>query len=168
VKSGDFTRQAAGVWNLVHNAIKFSLEDGRVEIRVERDGDQMNLTVKDNGQRISPDFLPHVFERFRSRTPRPRGQPSASAWACRLPNISSNCTAARSRAECLRANGRDVRRADAHRTAQHRVGGDAGAIAVGHFRQRVCLALLHKTAHAGRLDRVSVVRCFSNEKVAFV
>jgi signal transduction histidine kinase len=55
----------------VHNAIKFSLEDGRVEIRVERNGDQMDLTVKDNGRGISLDFLPHVFERFRQQDASP-------------------------------------------------------------------------------------------------
>jgi signal transduction histidine kinase len=51
----------------VHNAIKFSVESGRVEIRVTRDDDQLELTVKDNGRGITPDFLPHVFERFRQQ-----------------------------------------------------------------------------------------------------
>jgi signal transduction histidine kinase len=63
----DFTRLQQVLWNLVHNAIKFSLESGRVEIRVARDGDQIELTVKDNGRGISPEFLPHVFERFRQQ-----------------------------------------------------------------------------------------------------
>jgi signal transduction histidine kinase len=67
----DFTRLQQVLWNLVHNAIKFSLEDGRVEIRVERDGDTMVLTVKDNGRGISLDFLPHVFERFRQQDASP-------------------------------------------------------------------------------------------------
>jgi signal transduction histidine kinase len=63
----DFTRLQQVLWNLVHNAIKFSMENGRVEIRVARDGDQIELTVKDNGRGISPEFLPHVFERFRQQ-----------------------------------------------------------------------------------------------------
>jgi PAS domain S-box-containing protein len=63
----DFTRLQQVLWNLVHNAIKFSLENGRVEIRVARDGDQIEITVKDNGRGISPEFLPHVFERFRQQ-----------------------------------------------------------------------------------------------------
>jgi PAS domain S-box-containing protein len=67
----DFTRLQQVLWNLVHNAIKFSLEDGRVEIRVERDGDSMELTVTDNGRGISLDFLPHVFERFRQQDASP-------------------------------------------------------------------------------------------------
>jgi len=67
----DFTRLQQVLWNLVHNAIKFSIEGGRVEIRVQRDGDQVELTVKDNGRGISPDFLPHVFERFRQQDASP-------------------------------------------------------------------------------------------------
>jgi signal transduction histidine kinase len=67
----DFTRLQQVLWNLVHNAIKFSLKDGRVEIRVERDGDSMEMTVKDNGRGISLEFLPHVFERFRQQDASP-------------------------------------------------------------------------------------------------
>jgi len=63
----DFTRLQQVLWNLVHNAIKFSVEQGRVEIRVARDDDRVELTVKDNGRGIAPDFLPHVFERFRQQ-----------------------------------------------------------------------------------------------------
>src|SRR5262249_29553660 len=63
----DFTRLQQVLWNLVHNAIKFSVEQGRVEIRVARDDDEIELTVKDNGRGIAPDFLPHVFERFRQQ-----------------------------------------------------------------------------------------------------
>jgi signal transduction histidine kinase len=55
------------LWNLVHNAIKFTPAHGRVEIRVHRDDEQMEITVQDNGQGISSSFLPHVFERFRQQ-----------------------------------------------------------------------------------------------------
>jgi signal transduction histidine kinase len=56
------------LWNLVHNAIKFSISDGRVEIHVHRDDDHhLRVVVKDNGQGILPEFLPHVFERFRQQ-----------------------------------------------------------------------------------------------------
>src|SRR5580765_4863035 len=67
----DFTRLQQVLWNLVHNAIKFSIEEGRVEIRVEREDDSMVLTVRDNGRGISLDFLPHVFERFRQQDASP-------------------------------------------------------------------------------------------------
>jgi PAS domain S-box-containing protein len=65
--SADGVRLQQVLWNLVHNAIKFSDEGGRVEIYVQRDVDSMQLVVKDNGRGISGDFLPHVFERFRQQ-----------------------------------------------------------------------------------------------------
>ena len=55
------------LWNLVHNAIKFTPPHGRVEIRVRHDDKQLEITVQDNGQGITPSFLPHVFERFRQQ-----------------------------------------------------------------------------------------------------
>jgi len=63
----DAIRLQQVLWNLVHNAIKFSDEGGRVEIYVQRDGDCAQLVVKDNGRGISAEFLPHVFERFRQQ-----------------------------------------------------------------------------------------------------
>jgi PAS domain S-box-containing protein len=55
------------IWNLVHNAIKFSTRGGRVEIHVHRASGGLEISVSDNGQGISPAFLPHVFERFRQQ-----------------------------------------------------------------------------------------------------
>jgi signal transduction histidine kinase len=55
------------LWNLVHNAIKFTAKGGRVEIRIQRVLGSVEITVKDNGQGIAADFLPHVFERFRQQ-----------------------------------------------------------------------------------------------------
>jgi PAS domain S-box-containing protein len=63
----DAIRLQQVLWNLVHNAIKFSDDGGRVEIYVQRDGDSMQLVVKDDGRGISAEFLPHVFERFRQQ-----------------------------------------------------------------------------------------------------
>jgi PAS domain S-box-containing protein len=62
---GDPDRLQQVVWNLVNNAIKFTPKKGNVEIRVERVGTQIQLSVKDSGQGIPAEFLPHVFERFR-------------------------------------------------------------------------------------------------------
>jgi signal transduction histidine kinase len=67
----DARRLQQVLWNLVHNALKFSTTDGRVEIHVQRTGDGLEITVKDNGQGISPSFLPHVFERFRQQDASP-------------------------------------------------------------------------------------------------
>ncbi|HEX7177690.1 MAG TPA: ATP-binding protein [Pyrinomonadaceae bacterium] len=63
--SGDAARLQQVVWNLVANAVKFTPSGGRVEVRVERSVTHVVLTVSDTGAGISPEFLPHVFERFR-------------------------------------------------------------------------------------------------------
>lgn len=62
--SGDADRLQQIVWNLLSNAIKFTPRDGRVTVRVARDDDELTLIVRDTGQGISPDFMPHVFDRF--------------------------------------------------------------------------------------------------------
>jgi CheY-like chemotaxis protein len=63
--SGDAERLQQVIWNLLANAIKFTPEGGRVTVVVESANDCMEARVVDTGQGISPDFLPHVFERFR-------------------------------------------------------------------------------------------------------
>ena len=63
--SGDAGRLQQVIWNLLANAIKFTPAGGRVAVFVERSNDDMAVRVVDTGQGISPDFLPHVFERFR-------------------------------------------------------------------------------------------------------
>jgi PAS domain S-box-containing protein len=62
--TGDAGRLKQVVWNLVNNAIKFTPENGRVEIELKRDGPRVVIAVSDTGKGIAPEFLPHVFERF--------------------------------------------------------------------------------------------------------
>jgi signal transduction histidine kinase len=50
--------------NLVFNAMKFTPVGGRVDLRGERQGEQMLLTVSDSGMGVSADHLPYVFDRF--------------------------------------------------------------------------------------------------------
>ncbi len=66
---GDSMRLRQVVWNLLSNAVKFTPKGGRVELRVERDADNVRITVSDNGKGIEPEFLPFVFDRFRQADP---------------------------------------------------------------------------------------------------
>ena len=63
--SGDPDRLQQIVWNLLSNAVKFTPSGGRVELRLERDEQEVRIVVADTGEGIAPDFMPHVFERFR-------------------------------------------------------------------------------------------------------
>ena len=63
--TGDGARLQQIIWNLLTNAVKFTPEGGRVEVRLERVGTQAQITVSDTGKGISPDFLPYVFDYFR-------------------------------------------------------------------------------------------------------
>ncbi|MBC5783929.1 response regulator [Ramlibacter sp. USB13] len=51
-------------WNLMTNAVKFSPDAGRIEVLLRREGDRLLLDVRDFGQGITPEFLPHLFDRF--------------------------------------------------------------------------------------------------------
>ncbi|MDQ3801473.1 MAG: ATP-binding protein, partial [Acidobacteriota bacterium] len=63
--AGDADRLQQIVWNLVSNAVKFTPKGGRIQVRLERINSHVEISVSDNGQGIAPEFLPHVFERFR-------------------------------------------------------------------------------------------------------
>ncbi|HYR84962.1 MAG TPA: PAS domain-containing protein [Terriglobia bacterium] len=52
------------VWNLVSNAIKFTPKGGLISISAEQAASEMRIVVRDNGEGIDPEFLPHVFDRF--------------------------------------------------------------------------------------------------------
>lgn len=63
--SGDPDRLQQVVWNLLTNAVKFTEKGGKVEVRLERSGSNVMVKVRDTGIGIPPEFLPHVFDRFR-------------------------------------------------------------------------------------------------------
>ena len=63
--SGDAARLQQIIWNLLSNAVKFTPNRGSVFVEYRRQGAFAEVIVRDTGIGISPDFLPHVFERFR-------------------------------------------------------------------------------------------------------
>jgi PAS domain S-box-containing protein len=66
---GDAGRLQQVIWNLLSNAVKFTPRKGRVRVTVRREGSHLELEVADTGQGIAPEFLPHVFDRFRQADP---------------------------------------------------------------------------------------------------
>ena len=62
---GDPSRLQQVVWNLLSNAIKFTPKEGRVQIILKPVNSHIEIVVSDTGAGIRPEFLPHVFERFR-------------------------------------------------------------------------------------------------------
>lgn len=60
----DPTRFQQIFWNLLTNAIKFSDNDGRIEVVLSREGNALTLSVQDWGRGIAPEFIEHLFDRF--------------------------------------------------------------------------------------------------------
>jgi PAS domain S-box-containing protein len=64
------------IWNVLANAVKFTPEGGQVDLALAQRGGMMELVVRDSGEGMSPEVLPHIFEAFRqgdSSTTRKRG-----------------------------------------------------------------------------------------------
>jgi two-component system sensor histidine kinase ResE len=74
VVSGVPVRLKQVIVNLLDNAIKYSSTGGTIELAVAETGSHACLEVADNGSGISPQALPHLFERFyRADKARSRG-----------------------------------------------------------------------------------------------
>ena len=59
---GDPVRLEQIFWNLL--AVKFTPEKGRIEVLLSTEGRSAIVQVRDTGEGIAPEFLPHLFERF--------------------------------------------------------------------------------------------------------
>jgi PAS domain S-box-containing protein len=53
------------MWNLLLNSVKFTSQNGRVEVSSRQTAAAVTISIKDTGQGIAADVLPHVFEPFR-------------------------------------------------------------------------------------------------------
>lgn len=62
---GDPERLQQIVWNLLTNAIKFTPDEGKIEVRSLRVGSRVHIQVQDTGIGIQREFIPFVFDRFR-------------------------------------------------------------------------------------------------------
>ncbi len=62
---GDPGRLQQVMGNLLSNAIKFTPKGGKVQVMLERVNSHVEITVSDTGIGIKPEFVAHVFERFR-------------------------------------------------------------------------------------------------------
>lgn len=54
-------------WNLLSNSIKFTPRGGVVQVILRQPNSHVEVSVEDTGEGIAPDFLPHVFDRFRQQ-----------------------------------------------------------------------------------------------------
>jgi signal transduction histidine kinase/CheY-like chemotaxis protein len=64
---GDPGRLQQVMWNLLSNAVKFTPSGGMVQVMLGRDAQDVVIRVADSGIGIEPEFLPHVFDRFRQQ-----------------------------------------------------------------------------------------------------
>lgn len=62
---GDATRIQQILWNLISNAVKFTPKGGTIDVDVRTVGSMVQVSVRDSGKGIEPEFLPYVFDRFR-------------------------------------------------------------------------------------------------------
>ena len=64
IVDGDLTRLSQVLGNLLNNASKYTPAGGRVELAVQRDGDEVAITVRDTGVGIPAEMLGRIFEPF--------------------------------------------------------------------------------------------------------
>ena len=68
VVSADHSRLQQVFWNLLANSLKFTPSGGSIDIEIAFEGEAAAVRITDTGEGIAPEFLPHVFDRFRQET----------------------------------------------------------------------------------------------------
>jgi PAS domain S-box-containing protein len=63
--TGDKTRLQQVMWNLLSNAVKFTPKFGTIDVSARRTNSRVEIVVRDSGEGIDDQFLPHIFEPFR-------------------------------------------------------------------------------------------------------
>jgi signal transduction histidine kinase len=71
---GDPQRLQQVVYNLLANAVKFTPAGGAIHVTLDESLGRARIRVADSGVGISPELLPHVFERFRQAEVHGRGR----------------------------------------------------------------------------------------------
>jgi signal transduction histidine kinase len=93
---GDATRLEQVVVNLLTNAAKYTTDKGRITVTLRREGTVAVLRVRDTGEGISPDFVPHVFDLYSQADQSLERSGGDRARADGGENVSSRCITERS------------------------------------------------------------------------
>jgi PAS domain S-box-containing protein len=66
---GDAGRLQQIIWNLLSNAVKFTPQQGQIWIQLQLvdQGQTAQVTVRDTGKGIAPEFIPYIFDAFRQQ-----------------------------------------------------------------------------------------------------
>jgi PAS domain S-box-containing protein len=65
IVAGDPGRLQQIFWNLLSNATKFTPPEGSIAVMMARVNSHIEVTVRDSGKGMTPEFLAHAFEAFR-------------------------------------------------------------------------------------------------------